>query len=53
MFTAATTWWVCLSGGVALLRTRLNPAVLACVNCAAGLLLTIYGTLALARSTQM
>ncbi len=53
MFTAASAWWVCLSGGVALVRTRLNPSVLAYVNCAAGLLLTIYGALALIRSVQM
>jgi threonine/homoserine/homoserine lactone efflux protein len=53
MFTAATTWWVCLSGGVALLRTHLRPTVLWYVNQIAGMLLTIYGTLALARSVRM
>ncbi|MEA2739327.1 MAG: hypothetical protein QOH05_2634 [Acetobacteraceae bacterium] len=53
MFIAAATWWVCLSGGVSLLRTRLSPAVLAHVNHAAGLLLTVYGALALARSVHM
>lgn len=53
MFSAASLWWVCLSGGVALLRRRLNPTALVYVNQAAALLLTIYGALALARSAQM
>jgi threonine/homoserine/homoserine lactone efflux protein len=53
MFTAAATWWVCLSAGVALLRSRLSPAVLAYVNQAAGLMLTLYGILALLRSARM
>ena len=53
MFSAAATWWVCLSGGVALLRSRLSPAVLLYVNRAAGMLLTLYGALALARSAGM
>lgn len=53
MFSAATTWWICLSGAVALLRARLSPAVLGYVNHAAGLLLTFYGALALARSARM
>jgi putative LysE/RhtB family amino acid efflux pump len=53
MFAAAATWWVCLSGGVALLRARLSPTVLLHVNHAAGLLLTVYGALALARSAGM
>jgi threonine/homoserine/homoserine lactone efflux protein len=49
MFTAATSWWICLSGGVSLLRTRLRPELLLYVNQAAGMFLTIYGTLVLAR----
>ena len=53
MFVAATAWWVCLSGGVALLRTRLSPVMLGYVNQAAGLMLTIYGALALVRSARM
>jgi putative LysE/RhtB family amino acid efflux pump len=53
MFAAATAWWVCLCGGVALLRARLSPTVLRYLNHAAGLLLTVYGALALAGSTQM
>jgi threonine/homoserine/homoserine lactone efflux protein len=53
MFAAAASWWVCLTGSVALLRTRLTPALLAHVNRAAGVVLTIYGALALARSARM
>ena len=53
MFSAASTWWVCLSAGVAMLRARLSPTVLCHINHAAGLLLTLYGALALARSIQM
>jgi threonine/homoserine/homoserine lactone efflux protein len=53
MFLAAATWWVCLSAGVALLRARLSPTMLGYVNQAAGLLLTCYGALALARSARM
>ena len=53
MFTAATTWWICLSGTVALLRSRMSPTVLGYVNHGAGLLLTVYGALALARSVRM
>jgi putative LysE/RhtB family amino acid efflux pump len=53
MYTAAATWWVCLSAGVALLRSRLSPAVAAYANRAAGLVLTLYGILALLRSAHM
>jgi threonine/homoserine/homoserine lactone efflux protein len=49
MFTAAVTWWFCLSGSIALLRSRLRPEMLLYVNQVAGMLLTIYGTLALTR----
>jgi hypothetical protein len=50
MFVAATTWWVCLSGGIALLRSRLSPGILVIVNQVAGAILTVYGVAALARS---
>jgi threonine/homoserine/homoserine lactone efflux protein len=53
MFTAAMTWWICLSASVALLRARVTPTVLTFVNQVAGALLTLYGALALARSAQM
>ena len=53
MFTAASAWWVCLSGGVALLRSRLTPGALVVMNHAAAALLTLYGALALARAGGM
>ena len=53
MFIAAATWWVCLSGGITLLRSRLNPRMLMSVNQVAGAILTFYGALALARSAGM
>jgi threonine/homoserine/homoserine lactone efflux protein len=53
MFAAAMTWWTCLTGGVGLLRARLSPEVLAGVNRAAGLVLTLYGALALAHAARM
>ena len=53
MFAAATTWWVCLSGGIALLRSRLSPGILVIVNQVAGAILTVYGVAALARSAGM
>jgi threonine/homoserine/homoserine lactone efflux protein len=49
MFMAATCWWACLSGVVSLLRGRLRPAWIQHLNQLAGMLLTAYGTLALAR----
>jgi threonine/homoserine/homoserine lactone efflux protein len=53
LFTAAATWWICLSGAVALLRARLSPAALVFVNKVAGLFLTLYGALTLGRSIRM
>ena len=53
MFMAAATWWVCLSGGITLLRSRLSPGMLVIVNQVAGAMLTFYGALALARSAGM
>lgn len=53
MFVAAVSWWMCLSSGVALLRSRLSPQLLVIVNQVAGLLLTIYGAVALARSAGL
>jgi threonine/homoserine/homoserine lactone efflux protein len=50
MFGAASTWWVCLSFGVALLRARVSPRFVGVINRGAGMLLTVYGALALARS---
>lgn len=53
MFMAAASWWVCLSGAVSLLRTRLSPGLLARVNEVAAAILTVYGVLALARSAGL
>jgi len=53
MFTAAAIWWVCLSGCVALLRSRLSPEILVMMNRVTGALLTVYGVAALARSAGM
>ena len=53
MFAAAATWWACLAGCVALLRSRLPPGTLVALNRAAGVALTCYGALALARSAGM
>lgn len=53
MFTAAASWWVCLSGIITLLRSRLSPVMLVMVNQVAGAMLTFYGALALARSAGM
>ncbi len=53
MFAAAATWWVCLSASVTLLRSRLSPRVLGILNQIAGAFLTLYGTLAMARSAGM
>ena len=53
MFVAAASWWVCLSGTVSLLRTRLSPGMLAVVNQVAGVMLTFYGALALARAAGL
>jgi threonine/homoserine/homoserine lactone efflux protein len=50
MFVAAAIWWSCLSGGVSLLRARLQPDWILRVNQAAGMLLTAYGTLALCKA---
>jgi threonine/homoserine/homoserine lactone efflux protein len=53
IFAAAMTWWICLTGGIALLRSRLNPNALLYVNRIAGMILTVYGLLAIARSAGM
>ena len=53
MFTAAATWWVCLSGTVTLLRSRLSPRVLEGLNQVAAAMLSLYGALALARAVRI
>lgn len=53
MFTGAAGWWVCLTGSVSLLRSRLSPAMLRAVNHVAGAVLTFYGAWALMRAAGM
>ena len=53
LFAAAAGWWVCLTGGVALLRRRISPAVLHHVNQGAAALLTLYGAVTLARAAGL
>ncbi|RYF09644.1 MAG: hypothetical protein EOO40_06550 [Deltaproteobacteria bacterium] len=53
IFLAAASWWLCLSGGVSLLRSRLSPGVVMTINRFAGTMLTLYGTMALARSAGL
>lgn len=53
LFLAAATWWLCLTFGVALLRSRLSPAGILLLNRVAGLALTLYGMFALAHAAQM
>ena len=52
MFTAAAAWWTCLCSALALLRRWLPADTLLYVNQGAGMLLTIYGTLALAEAAR-
>jgi hypothetical protein len=41
-------WWLLLSGGVTLLRARFRPAALVWVNRISGVVITLFGLLALA-----
>lgn len=53
LFAAVAVWWICLTGAVALLRSRLNARVVLNINRVAGVLLTFYGAVALARSAGL
>lgn len=46
VFLGSAAWWLILSGGVGLVRERLNPAVLRWVNRASGLVLVAFGAAA-------
>ena len=50
VFGGSAAWWLLLSGGVALLRTRINERVLLWVNRAAGAMLVLFGVLAVGRA---
>ncbi|HMQ50604.1 MAG TPA: LysE family transporter [Anaerolineae bacterium] len=47
VFTGSALWWLMLSGGVSLLRTKLTPARLRGVNLVSGLIITGFGLLIL------
>lgn len=50
VFVGSAAWWLLLSGGVSLLRSRINSGVLLWINRAAGAILVIFGVLALGRA---
>ncbi|HLP03312.1 MAG TPA: LysE family transporter [Opitutaceae bacterium] len=43
VFLGSAAWWLLLSSGVAVLRTRIGPAWMRVVNCGSGLLLCAFG----------
>jgi threonine/homoserine/homoserine lactone efflux protein len=47
VFLGSAAWWLLLSSGVSLLRSRVNTAVLTWVNRFAGAVLVVFGFLAL------
>lgn len=49
VFCGSATWWFLLSGGVALLRSRISTNVLLWVNRAAGIMIIVFGVLAVIR----
>lgn len=50
VFLGSALWWVLLSGGVALLRYKLEPAAMHWINRGSGLFLLAYGLAALTRA---
>jgi threonine/homoserine/homoserine lactone efflux protein len=48
VFAGSALWWVLLSGGVGLLRSRVTPRALRWVNAASGLMLVGFGVVAVA-----
>ena len=47
VFCGSASWWLLLSGGVGLLRGRLTPRILQWVNRLAGVVIVVFGILAL------
>jgi threonine/homoserine/homoserine lactone efflux protein len=47
VFVGSGLWWLTLSGGVSLVRSRLNPRTLRWVNRISGTVITLFGLLAL------
>jgi len=50
VFGGSAAWWLLLSGGVSLLRARINGRVLLWVNRAAGAILVVFGVLVVGRA---
>jgi arginine exporter protein ArgO len=48
VFLGSAAWWLTLSAGVGLLRSKFTTATLVWVNRLAGLVITTFGILALA-----
>lgn len=48
VFVGSALWWLLLSGGVTLLRSRFRPAALVWVNRISGVVITLFGLIALA-----
>lgn len=46
VFLGSAAWWLILSGGVGLVRERLNPAILRWVNRISGFILVVFGLFA-------
>ncbi|MEI6777036.1 MAG: LysE family transporter [Chloroflexales bacterium] len=47
VFSGSALWWVLLSGGVSLLRSRVTPNLLRWVNRGAGMIILVFGAVAL------
>lgn len=47
VFCGSALWWLTLSGGVGLLRSRLGPALLVWVNRFSGAILIVFGALSM------
>ena len=52
VFTGSALWWFLLSGGVSLLRGRITPNGLRWVNRVSGVIITLFGIVALAGLLQ-
>lgn len=50
VFIGSAAWWLILSGGVSLVRERFNLGVMRWVNRASGVVLLVFGALALAQA---
>jgi threonine/homoserine/homoserine lactone efflux protein len=50
VFLGSTLWWLFLSGGVGMVRSRVNPAWMRAINSVSGAVLLAFGAYALLRS---